>query len=273
MGDSDNWVSVDEWKDYGLSLSKVPNIPVDMNNADIQRWDSLVTDLTINEGGVEKKITATVGFGHGVASLKCGDCFLLETKGTNIPADSWIHNNAAYTDLLAHDNQTRYAVIRTVDIATWSLEISDPSLYYLLPLDGRIDHSTQPKYQSVDCKAVMSSVASGTATATTTALTAVGQSVTTTSADMTTSTTSTTVAIASTSPLTTTSSITIGGGSCTGQPCDRAWHTSSHCRSKWGHCGITTAHCNAESLWCGADAASCSCGGKSRRRLRGAEAP
>jgi len=56
-----------------------------------------------------------------------------------------------------------------VDIATWSLEISDPSLYYLLPLDGRIDHSTQPKYQSVDCKAVMSAVVTGTATATATA--------------------------------------------------------------------------------------------------------
>merc|ERR1712217_739944 len=261
MGDSDNWVSVDEWKDFGLSLSKVPNIPVDMNNADIQRWESPVTDLTINEGGVEKKITATVGFGHGVASLKCGDCFLLETTGTNIPADSWIHNNAAYTDLLAHDKQTRYAVIRTVDIATWSLEISDPSLYYLLPLDGRIDHSTQPKYQSVDCKAVMSAADIETTT------------VTTTIDDMTTSTTITTVAIASTSPLTTTTSITSGGGSCTGQPCDRAWHTSSHCRSKWGHCGTTTAHCNAESLWCGSDAASCSCGGKSRRRLRGAETP
>jgi hypothetical protein len=274
--DADNWVSVDEWKEFGLSLSKVPNIPVDMNNADIQRWESPVTDLTINEGGVEKKITATVGFGHGVASLKCGDCFLLETTGTNIPADSWIHNNAAYTDLLAHDKQTRYAVIRTVDIATWSLEISDPSLYYLLPLDGRIDHSTQPKYQSVDCKAVMSAADIVTPTATTSSTTTVEQTVTATVTDMTTSTTSTTsttVAIASTLPLTTTTSTTIGGGSCTGQPCDSAWHTSSHCRSKWGHCGTTTAHCNAESLWCGSDAASCSCGGKSRRRLRGAETP
>merc|ERR1711879_263763 len=253
--------------------SKVPNIPVDMNNADIQRWESPVTDLTINEGGVEKKITATVGIGHGVASLKCGDCFLLDTKGTNIAADSWIHNNAAYTDLLAHDNQTRHAVIRTVDIATWSLEISDPSLDYLLPVDGRIDHSTQPKYQSVDCKAVMSAADIVTPTATTSSTTTVEQPVTTTFADTTTSTTSTTVAIASTSPLTTITSTTIGGGSCTGQPCDDAWHTSSHCRSKWGHCGTSTAHCTAESLWCGSDVASCSCGGKSRRRLRGAETP
>merc|ERR1712072_486830 len=118
-----------------------------------------------------KQIKATIGFGHGVASLKCGDCFLLETNGTNIPADSWIHNDADYTDLLTYDRQTRYAVIRTVDIATWSLEISDPSLYYLLPLDGRIDHSTQPKYQSVDCKAVMSAV-TGAPPATTTARTA-----------------------------------------------------------------------------------------------------
>merc|ERR1712054_426410 len=109
---------------------------------------------------------------------------------------SWIHNNADYTDLLAHDKQTRYAVIRTVDIATWSLEISDPSLYYLLPLDGRIDHSTQPKYQSVDCKAVMSAVVVDTPTATT-------------------STTTSTVAISTTLPATTTASSTNGGGSCT----------------------------------------------------------
>merc|ERR1711879_305262 len=179
--------------------SKVPNIPVDMNNADIQRWESPVTDLTINEGGVEKQIKATVGIGHGVASLKCGDCFLLETTGTNIPADSWIHNNAAYTDLLEHDKQTRYAVIRTVDIATWSLEISDPSLYYLLPLDGRIDHSMQPKYQSVDCKAVMSAAdidTTTTMTTTTTTTTTMEQTATTTVAATTTSTTSSTVAIA-----------------------------------------------------------------------------
>jgi len=267
--DADNWVSIEEWKEFGLSLSKVPNIPVDMNNADIKRWESPVADLTINEDGVEKQITATIGFGHGVASLKCGDCFLLETTGTNIPADSWIHNNAAYTDLLAHDNQTRYAVIRTVDIATWSLEISDPSLYYLLPLDGRIDHSTQPKYQSVDCKAVMSAADFETPTATTSSTTVVEQTVTTTVTAATTSTTSATVAIATTLPSTTTTSTTNGGGSCTGQPCDSAWHTSSHCRSKWGHCGTTTGHCNAESLWCGSDAAGCSCGG--RRRLRGAQ--
>merc|ERR1712217_794195 len=106
--------------------------------------------------------------------------------------------NAAYTDLLAHDKQTRYAVIRTVDIATWSLEISDPSLYYLLPLDGRIDHSTQPKYQSVDCKAVMSATDIETTTATASSTTAVEQTVTTTIDAMTMSTTMTTVAIAST---------------------------------------------------------------------------
>merc|ERR1712072_750182 len=131
-----------------------------------------------------KQIKATIGFGHGVASLKCGDCFLLETSGTNIPSDSWIHNNADYTDLLAHDKETRYAVIRTVAIATWSLEISDPSLYYLLPLDGRIDHSTQPKYQPVDCKAVMSAVVTGTPTATptdTTTVTPTGTTSTTSS--------------------------------------------------------------------------------------------
>jgi len=261
--DADNWVSIDAWKEFGLGLDKVPNIPVDMNSADIKRWDSPVADLTINEGGVEKQIKATIGFGHGVASLKCGDCFLLETSGTNIPSDSWIHNNADYTDLLAHDKETRYAVIRTVDIATWSLEISDPSLYYLLPLDGRIDHSTQPKYQSVDCKAVMSAVVSGTPTATPIATTTA-----------TTSTTiSSTLAVTTTLPFTTTMTTTHGGGSCTGQPCDKAWHTSAHCRSKWGHCGATQGHCNAESLWCGSDAVGCSCGGNSGRRLRGGEAP
>merc|ERR1712072_118568 len=143
-----------------------------------------------------KQIKATIGFGHGVASLKCGDCFLLETNGTNIPADSWIHNDADYTDLLTYDRQTRYAVIRTVDIATWSLEISDPSLYYLLPLDGRIDHSTQPKYQSVDCKAVMSAVVSGTPTATPS------------------TTISSTLAVTTTLPFTTTMTTTHGGGSC-----------------------------------------------------------
>jgi hypothetical protein len=270
--DAENWVSIEEWKEFGLGLSKVPNIPVDMNNADIKRWESPVADLTINEGGVEKRITATIGFGHGVASLKCGDCFLLETSGTNIPADSWIHNNAAYTDLLAHDKQTRYAVIRTVDIATWSLEISDPSLYYLLPLDGRIDHSTQPKYQPVDCKVVMSAAVTDTPTATTSTTTTMEHTATTTVETATTTTTSSSVAISTTSLATTTASTTNGGGSCTGQPCDSAWHTSSHCRSKWGHCGTTAGHCNAESLWCGSDAAGCSCGGKSGRRLRGAEA-
>merc|ERR1712050_350265 len=228
---------------------------------------------TINEGGVEKQITATIGFGHGVASLKCGDCFLLETSGTDIPADSWIHNDATYTDLLAHDKQTRYAVIRTVDIATWSLEVSDPSLYYLLPLDGRIDHRTIPKYQSVDCKAVMSAVVTGTGTpAATTTTTTTTRTTTTTTTITTTSTTSSTVAIAATVPLTTTTSTTHEGGSCTGQPCDSSWHTSAHCRSKWGHCGTTDGHCNAESLWCGSDAVDCSCGGNSGRRLRGGQA-
>jgi len=221
--DADNWVSIEEWKEFGFGLEKVPNIPNDMDRADIKRWDAPVADLTINEGGVEKQIKATVGFGHGVASLKCGDCFLLETSGTNIPSDSWIHNNADYTDLLAHDKQTRYAVIRTVDVATWSLEISDPSLYYLLPLDGRIDHSTRPKYQPVDCKAVLSA-ASGTAPATTIRSVAP------------TSTTSPLSTLASTTglPVTSVMSTTLGGGSCTGQPCDSAWHSPAHCRSKSG---------------------------------------
>ena len=35
------------------------------------------------------------------------------------------------------------------------------------------------------------------------------------------------------------------GTGCTGEPCQ----TPSHCRSKWGHCGIGDAWCNAESTW------------------------
>jgi hypothetical protein len=66
-------------------------------------------------------------------------------------------------------------------------------------------------------------------------------------------------------------STTQGGGRCTGQPCDRAWHTKGHCRSKWGSCGITEGHCNSDSVWCGSDAIGCSCGGNSARRLRGGE--
>jgi hypothetical protein len=88
-----------------------------------------------------------------------------------------------------------------------------------------------------------------------------------------TSTTSPLSTIASTTglPVTSVMSTTLGGGSCTGQPCDSAWHSPAHCRSKWGHCGTTQDHCNAESSWCGSHAAGCSCGGKSRR-LRGGEA-
>merc|ERR1712008_50889 len=114
-----------------------------------------VATLNITEGGEEKTIKAAIGFGHGVASLKCGDCFILKTSGTNLPAWSWIFNDPNFKDLIAYDKEVRYAVIRTVDIATWSLEISDPALYYCIPLDGRIDHSTTPEYQPVDCAAVM----------------------------------------------------------------------------------------------------------------------
>merc|ERR1712194_974384 len=101
-----------------------------------------------------------------------------------------------FDELIAYDKQTRYSVIRTVDLATWSLEISDPSLYYLLPLDGRIDHSTQPKYQPVDCKAVMSAAVTDTPTATTSTATTVEATTTTTA--------SSSVAIATTLLATTT---------------------------------------------------------------------
>merc|ERR1712232_108343 len=155
------------------------------------------------------------------------------------------------------------------DIATWSLEISDPSLYYLLPLDGRIDHSTQPKYQSVDCKAVMSAVTTGTRTATTSATaspTTITATMSPTMAVTTTAAAATTATAASTTAMSTTR-----GGSCTGTPCDSAWHTSAHCRSRWGFCGTSASHCNAESSWCGADSEGCSCGGNHGRRLRGGE--
>jgi hypothetical protein len=86
-------------------------------------------------------------------------------------------------------------------------------------------------------------------------------------------TTSSTIATTSALPFTTPVTTTQGSSSCTGQPCNSAWHTAGHCRSKWGSCGITGAHCNAESLWCGSGAAGCSCGGNSGRRLRGGQAP
>jgi len=153
-----NWISIDEWKAFGLSRSVVATIPADIptTGTSVSSRDVNVAQLSVTEDGVEKVISAAVGFGHGVAGLKCGDCYIVKTSGTNLPETSWIHNDANFDELIAYDKQTRYAVIRTVDIATWSLEISDPALYYLLPLDGRVDHTTQPVYQHVDCKAVMS---------------------------------------------------------------------------------------------------------------------
>jgi hypothetical protein len=55
---------------------------------------------------------------------------------------------------------------------------------------------------------------------------------------------------------TTTVITTTGGHICTGKPCA----SQSHCRSKWGYCGVTIHHCNDESLWCGSDATGCQCG-------------
>lgn len=157
--DAANWISIDEWKAFGLSRSVTATIPAGVSTigTSVSARDVNVAQLTVTEGGVEKTIDAAIGFGHGVGNLKCGDCYIVKTSGTNLPDGSWIHNDANFDELIAYDEQTRYSVIRTVDLATWSLEISDPALYYLLPLDGRIDHSTQPVYQHVDCKAVVSS--------------------------------------------------------------------------------------------------------------------
>lgn len=155
--DADNWVSIDTWQEFGLSAQVTTTIPADVPTAgtSVSARDVNVATLQVSEGGVEKTIEAAVGFGHGVANLKCGDCYLLKTSGTNLPAGSWIFNDANFDELIAYDAETRYSVIRTVDIATWSLEVSDPALYYMIPLDGRIDHTTAPDYQPVDCAAVM----------------------------------------------------------------------------------------------------------------------
>lgn len=157
--DAANWISIDEWRAFGLSRGVATTIPagVSTTGTSVFARDVNVAQLTVTEGGVARTIDAAIGFGHGVGNLKCGDCYIVRTSGTNLPEGSWIHNDANFDDLIAYDKQTRYSVIRTVDIATWSLEISDPALYYLLPLDGRIDHSTQPVYQHVDCKAVVDS--------------------------------------------------------------------------------------------------------------------
>jgi len=156
-GDS-NWVSIDSWRTYGLAQPVMQTIPSDVHLAgtDVTSRDVNVATLKVTMDGVEEKIKAAVGFGHGVANLKCGDCYIVKTSGTNLPSGSWIFNNANFDELIEYDKESRYAVIRTVDIATWSLEVSDPALYYMIPLDGRIDHSTTPGYQPVDCAAVMS---------------------------------------------------------------------------------------------------------------------
>lgn len=76
----------------------------------------------------------------------------------------------------------------------------------------------------------------------------------------------TTAAISTTAAtITTSASTTTPGNACAGKPC----RSSSHCRSKWGSCGMTIAHCTNESLWCGSDARGCQCVGNRRRQLRG----
>lgn len=155
--DAPNWVSIESWKTFGMSQPVMGTVPetVPLDGTSITSRDVNVATLNVSEGGVETTIKAAVGFGHGVANLKCGDCYIVKTTGTNLPGGSWIFNDANFNDLIVYDRETRYAVIRTVDIATWSLEISDPALYYCIPLDGRIDHTTTPDYQPVDCAAVM----------------------------------------------------------------------------------------------------------------------
>lgn len=149
-----NWVSIESWKAFGLRQPMERSIPeeVPLAGTDVKSWDVNVATLDVVESGVHKSIRAAVGFGHGVAKLKCGDCFILRTNGTNLPDEtSWIFRDRNFEELIRFDKQIRYVVIRTVDIATWSLEISDPALYYSIPLTGRIDYSTAPGYQPVDC--------------------------------------------------------------------------------------------------------------------------
>lgn len=155
--DDANWVSIESWKAFGLRQPVMQTIPdgVPLAGTSISPRPVNVATLRISESGAEKTIQAAVGFGHGVASLKCGDCYIVRTRGANLPDGSWIFRDPNFEELIEYDKETRYAVIRTVDIATWSLEISDPALYYMIPLDGRIDHSTTPDYQHVDCAAVM----------------------------------------------------------------------------------------------------------------------
>jgi len=153
-----NWVSIESWKAFGLRQPVMQTIPdgVPLAGTSISSRPVNVATLRISESGSERTIQAAIGFGHGVANLKCGDCYIVRTGGTNLPdGSSWIFRDANFEEIIEYDKETRYAVIRTVDIATWSLEISDPALYYMIPLDGRIDHSTTPDYQHVDCAAVM----------------------------------------------------------------------------------------------------------------------
>merc|ERR1712110_1369157 len=95
------------------------------------------------------------------------------------------------------------------------------------------------------------------ATTTGNVMTSTTAGVTTVTATATVATT-TSIAATTVAPPTTTEH---AGDTCTGKPCDKPWHTSSMCRSKWGHCGATADHCNDDSLWCGSDASGCKCAG------------
>merc|ERR1711862_537846 len=89
MGDAPNWVSIESWKTFGMSQPVMGTVPetVPLDGTSITSRDVNVATLDVSEGGVEKTIKAAVGFGHGVANLKCGDCYIVKTTGTNLPRD------------------------------------------------------------------------------------------------------------------------------------------------------------------------------------------
>jgi len=96
-----------------------------------------------------------------------------------------------------------------------------------------------------------------TTTATATSTTSHTNPTTTTTDGIITSTSTTSTMLASTTAALSTTVVTTTGGSiCAGEPCA----SQTHCRSKWGFCGVTVHHCNVESLWCGSDTTGCQCG-------------
>merc|ERR1711994_641077 len=109
-----NWVSIESWKAFGMGQPVMGTVPehVPLDGTSITSRDVNVATLNVSEGGVETTIKAAVGFGHGVANLKCGDCYIVKTTGANLPAGSWIFRDPNFKHLIAYDKEKRYAVIR-----------------------------------------------------------------------------------------------------------------------------------------------------------------